>query len=88
MIRFLAPGGEAIVTGVHFGSQLAGVLDALPEGFSVMYLHNPDTLSRLWHQAGTETGTAWKFEVRAEIDQNCRSLDPHGCRLRWAAVRQ
>ncbi|KAJ5287037.1 hypothetical protein N7478_002723 [Penicillium angulare] len=84
MIYLASPRGGSIITGMHLGSHNAKLwTDLLPE-FKTMFLHNKETLSKLWTQASTGTGTRWKFECAIEEDENSKFLGSDGCRLRWA----
>ncbi|KAH8693009.1 hypothetical protein BGW36DRAFT_399749 [Talaromyces proteolyticus] len=88
MIQLVLPGSGSIICGVHFGSQSAGMWKNVPPGFEEMFLHNRESLSKLWNQAEKETKTSWKFECVEEDDEYCRDLDPEGCRLRWIAEQE
>lgn len=88
MIQLVSPTNGSIIAGVHFGSRSAGIWTNVPAGFKSMFLHNEQSLSELWKQAGKETQTNWKFECFTEEDDYCKDLDPEGCRLRWVAERE
>lgn len=88
MIQLLSPDKGAIITGVHFGSPSPGMWTKVPPGLSPMFLHNKETLSELWIQAGKQTQTTWTIQIAIEHDKHCKDIDSDGYRLRWAVMRR
>ncbi|KAJ5088007.1 hypothetical protein N7456_011623 [Penicillium angulare] len=88
IIQLASPRGGSIITGMHLGSHNAKLWTDLPPEFKAMFLHNKETLSELWMQASTDTGTRWKFECAIEEDENSKVLGSDGCRLRWYVVQE
>ncbi|KAB8070462.1 hypothetical protein BDV29DRAFT_160409 [Aspergillus leporis] len=89
MIQLMAPKTRAVITGVHFGrDEVSGLWEGVPADLEEMFLHNPETLKRLWEEAALATGSKWRLWCRAEDDEYCKSLDSRGCRLRWIVERE
>ncbi|PYH40505.1 class I SAM-dependent methyltransferase [Aspergillus saccharolyticus JOP 1030-1] len=85
IIQVMAPEKGAIARGVHFGRHAAGVCGHTVDGLDAesMFLHTPDSLTRLWEQAAEEMSTRLKVDCVSEDAGYCKSLDHDGCRLRW-----
>lgn len=90
MIQLMSPDQGAMMTGIQFGSHATGLWSTTPTGVDAgpMFLHDDQTLSKLWGQAARETQTSWEVQVTTEEDQECASFDPQGCHLRWVVTRK
>ncbi|KAJ5758228.1 uncharacterized protein N7511_006922 [Penicillium nucicola] len=83
IVSLLSLQGGSIVTGVHFGSEETGHTTKVPENVDPLFLHDCDTLKRLWEQVGRETQTRVSVWMATERDEDYLRLDPKAFRLRW-----
>ncbi|KAL6886127.1 hypothetical protein HDV57DRAFT_489776 [Trichoderma longibrachiatum] len=60
IVRFLQPG---TVDAMVFGRQIGTHRPREGEGRMNSFLHNQESLQKLWDEIGTKTGTRWRLEV-------------------------
>jgi hypothetical protein len=90
MIQLMSPEQGAMMTGIQFGSHATGLWSTTPSGVDAgpMFLHDDQTLRKLWNQAAHATQTSWDVQITMEEDPECTSFDPRGCHLRWVVTRK
>lgn len=82
----------SLVVGKQLGSAKAGSYK-MPTSSGSMWRHDPESLARLWRQAGQETHTRWHIESEFyegfELNMNMKQkwADPDQSMLRFKATR-
>ncbi|KAM0258013.1 hypothetical protein ACHAQJ_004056 [Trichoderma viride] len=60
IIRFLQPG---TVDAIIFGRQIGTHKPREKQGIKKLFLHNEESLQKLWNEIGAKTGTRWRVQV-------------------------
>ncbi|KAL3479556.1 hypothetical protein BJX99DRAFT_221868 [Aspergillus californicus] len=88
MVKMLASGQEegGLIVGVHFGLKRTKTVKT--EDGREMFVHNSNSLLKMWGEIEGLAGRKLRVEVAVEEDERCRIYNPDTVRLRWSVLAE